>query len=350
VPLEMAKYFSRHGHEVTIVTSKHPEGDTDYFKDFRENNPSVKIEYLELPLSLKWIYDEKPGTNQLRWDYEAVHVGRIAQSFFEKHKFDVLNVHYNVDVLAANISYPTVMFLHGVPAEVEYYDKIWFSFPNVKYISVSEYIGQKWSQMVGGLDYSPFTNGIDTKYFHPTDEKKAIDVLYFGRLVPVKGVNYLIQAIKLLVDKGLSPRVTIAGKGNQKESLEKQVEELGLGTYITFVGYVPQEEVLKLYNRAKIFVAPSFDREGVLTTMLEAAACSVPTVTTNSCSMPEFVDHGLNGLLAEPQSSESLAEELSKLLTDEGLTATLGQNARKKAESWDWEIKSKKLEEYFENI
>ena len=54
--------------------------------------------------------------------------------------------------------------------------------------------------------------------------------------------------------------------------------------------------------------------------------------------------------MAEPQSSESLAEELSKLLTDEGLTATLGQNARKKAESWDWEIKSKKLEEYFENI
>jgi len=145
VPLEMARNFALHGHKVTVVTSRHPDGNSEYFDKYLSVNPSVEVIYLELPTSLRWIYEEKPGTNQLRWDYEAIHMGRLAQNYFDKNIYDVLNVHYNVDILAANIKFPAVMFLHGVPAEAEYYDKIWFSFPNVKYISVSKYIGQKWS-------------------------------------------------------------------------------------------------------------------------------------------------------------------------------------------------------------
>lgn len=349
VPLEMAKNFSLHGHEVTIVTSRHPNGNSDYFDKFVLDNPNVKIDFLELPSSLKWIYSEKPGTSQLRWDYEAVHVGRLAQTYFERNLFDVLNVHYNVDILASNPKFKTVLFLHGVPKEPQQHFKIWFSFPNVKYISVSKYIGQKWSDMVDGLKYDVFTNGIDTKSFYPMEIQKDIDVMYFGRLVPVKGVEYLIDAVQILKDRGLNLRVVIAGNGNQKENLESQAKNLNLLSCINFVGYVPQEEVLSLYNRSKLFVAPSFDREGVLTTLLEAASCGIPTVTTNSCSMPEFVDHGINGLLAKPQDSKSLADEIEKSLTDDNFRKKIGDEARKKAETWNWDKKAKKLEEYFVN-
>lgn len=349
VPLEMAKFFSRHHHNITIVTSRHPEGNSEYFDNFLKENTNIKTVYLELPEALKWIYQEKPGTSQLRWDYEAVHVGRLAQTYFEQHNFDILNVHYRVDVMAASIKYPTVMFLHGVPAETEYFDQVWYSFPNVKYVSVSKYIGEKWANMIKGLKYDVFTNGIDSTFFHPVNLNKDIDILYFGRLVPVKGINYLIDAIKILIDKKYSPKVTIAGKGNQKEELEEQVKRQGLSKYIDFVGYVPQEQILDLYNRAKLLAAPSFDREGVLTTMLEAAACAVPTVTTNSCSMPEFIDHGINGLLAVPQSAESLADEIEKLLRDSDYARKLGLQARGKAEVWDWNNKAKDLERYFES-
>lgn len=351
VPLEMARLFSKHGHETTLVTSNHPSGFSEYYQNFVKENPNITFRYLELPNSLKWIYEKKPGINQLRWDLEAVHVGRLAQTFFEKNHYDILNVHYKIDILATNPSYPSVMFLHGVPAEREYFDKVWFSFGNVRYISVSEYIGRKWSEMAGGFQYKVFTNGIDTKHYHPLpDAKKDIDILYFGRLAPVKGINFLIEAVRKLVDSGLAPRTIIAGKGNEKDALYNQARKLGVDKIIEFVGYVPQEEVLSLYNRSKILVAPSFDREGILTTMLEAAACSVPTITTDSCSMPEFVDNNVNGLLAQPKDSDSLGTSIQLILKDDLLRNRLGKKAREKAETWDWEIKSKKLEEYFENI
>lgn len=82
VPLQMAKYFSKHKHDVTIVTSHHPEGNSDYFGSFLKANSNIKTLYLELPKTLKWIYEEKPGTSQLRWDYEAVHVGRLVKQGF----------------------------------------------------------------------------------------------------------------------------------------------------------------------------------------------------------------------------------------------------------------------------
>lgn len=349
VPLEMAKNFALHGHNVTIVTSLIPEGNSEYFDKYLADNPMIHVDYLELPETLKWIYDEKPGTNQLRWDYEAVHMGRCAQKFFEEKMFDILNVHYKVDILASNIKYPTVMFLHGVPTSIDSFDKTWFSFPNVKYISVSKYIGERWSSLLGELNYDAFTNGIDTQTFYPIQIQKDIDILFFGRLVPIKGVNYLIEAIKILVDRGYKMKVVIAGKGNQKELLEAKAKELGIENNIEFIGYVPQDDVLHLYNRSKIFTAPSYDKEGVLTTMLEAAACGIPIVTTNSCSMPEFIDHSVNGLLSNPRDAESLAKELEKLLVDEELRTKIGKEARKKAELWTWDSKAKNLEEYFKN-
>lgn len=351
VPLEMARLFSKHGHDVTIVTSKHPEGNSEYFQKYVKDNPKISYEFLELPNTLRWIYEKKPGSNQLRWDLEAVHVGRLAQDYFQNKSFDILNVHYRVDILAANPKYPTISFLHGVPTEKEYFDKVWFSFENTKYVSVSDYIGKKWTEIVGDIKSLTFTNGIDTSFYRPQPHiNKDIDILYFGRLVPVKGVNYLIDAIKRLTNNGLTPKVVIAGNGTEKENLIAQVFKHGLQDHIEFLGYVPQGEILNLYNRSKIFAAPSFDREGVLTTMLEASACAVPTVTTNSCSMPEFIDDNINGLLANPKDSESLAEKLTLLLNDSSFRDQLGQKALEKAIAWDWDIKASKLENYFEDV
>ncbi len=351
VPFEMARNFSKHGHEITIVTSHTPMGLSEYFQKYVHENPQIKYEYLQLPKALKWIYDEKPGSSQMRWDLESVHVGLLARDYFQKNTFDILNVHYKIEAFVSNPLFPTISFLHGVPAEREYFDKVWFSFENVKYVSVSEYIGRKWSKMVGGIEYKSFTNGIDTKYYRPLPEvQKDIDILYFGRLVPVKGVTYLVDAVKNLVDEGFSLRIVIAGKGTEKDALRTQVSRLKLENQIEFLGYVPQEDVVGLYNRSRMLVAPSFDREGVLTTMLEASACEVPTVTTNSCSMPEFIDDNINGLLAVPQNSDSLAKKIRQLLSDEDFRIRLGRKAREKAVAWDWDTKSKKLEEYYENV
>jgi len=65
VPLEMAKYFASHGHDVTIVTSKTPMGFSEYFDSYRRQNHKIKFVYLKPCKSIEWIYKIKPGTSQI---------------------------------------------------------------------------------------------------------------------------------------------------------------------------------------------------------------------------------------------------------------------------------------------
>ena len=70
------------------------------------------------------------------------------------------------------------------------------------------------------------------------------------------------------------------------------------------IGYIPNGELIGYYNKSKICVFHSFAREGVLTTMLEAASCGRPIITSNCCGMPDFLKHELNGLLVEPEGMQ----------------------------------------------
>ncbi|MFH0863177.1 MAG: glycosyltransferase [Candidatus Altiarchaeota archaeon] len=147
-------------------------------------------------------------------------------------------------------------------------------------------------------------------------------VLFVGRLVEYKGVEYLLEAARSL------PQHTfvIAGSGSLEESLRKKAQGL---SNVVFAGKVPDDMLPSYYAACDVFVLPSVTRQeafGIV--LLEAMACGKPVVSTNFSGMPYVVGDG--GLLVEPRDSKALAEAIQNVLGDDKLAKKLGGNGLKR--------------------
>jgi len=349
-PLEHAKFLSLIGHHVTIVTTRAGFINlSNYFLKFKKENPQIKITFLDLPEELKWIYKEKPGSRWIRWDYESLNVGRLAFEYFSKNKFDLIAVHNYADLFAIPCGQKSVLHLHGYPPQGNYLHELLAPIPN-GFIAVSHLIKEKWFKLAPIKKIEVATNGIDAGYFKPQHQSVfEYDIIYVGRLIKTKGLTNLIEAIGYL--KNLPLRVAIASTGPEEKNLKKLIKQLKLTDRISFLGYIKDEKLPDFYNSGLMGVFPSYDREGILTTMLENAACGRPTITTTACSMSEFLKDGYNGLLVKPQNSRDLAQAIKKLYLNPKLANKLGRQARKSVETaWNWPAKIKRVEKIYASI
>ena len=169
-----------------------------------------------------------------------------------------------------------------------------------------------------------FRYGIDGDY-----------ILYTGTLEPRKNVTAIIEAFNILKrEMALPHRLVIAGrKGWLYDGLFKQIEELKLGRDVIFTDFVPDEDLVALYNGASLFVYPSL-YEGFGLPPLEAMACGCPVVTSNTSSLPEVV--GDAGLMVDPRRPEELAEAMARIIEDSALRAELREKGLKRAAEFSW--------------
>jgi colanic acid/amylovoran biosynthesis glycosyltransferase len=182
-------------------------------------------------------------------------------------------------------------------------------------------------------------NGIDLRHFkiNPHAAREPGLILSVGRLVEKKGFVPLIHACALLALRGLDFRCEIVGAGEQQALLAGQISDMGLEGRVVLVGPKPQDAVLAAYQRAAVFALPCIvakdgNRDGLPTVMLEAMATGLPVVATTVTGNPEIVDHGVNGLLVEPEDVPALAGALARLLQDQALRQQMGAAARQKVE------------------
>jgi len=103
------------------------------------------------------------------------------------------------------------------------------------------------------------------------------------------GLGNLIQAFSLLKESIPSARLVIGGKGALRNELEQMASDLGVADRVTFLGYVPDEQVVKRYQAADVVIMPSIDGEGFGLPVLEAMACGVPVLATPVCALPEVL-------------------------------------------------------------
>lgn len=103
------------------------------------------------------------------------------------------------------------------------------------------------------------------------------------------GLGNLIQAFSLLKESIPCARLIIGGKGALRNELEQMVNKLGMADVVTFLGYVPDEEVVKRYQAADVVIMPSIDGEGFGLPVLEAMACGTPVLATPACALPEVL-------------------------------------------------------------
>jgi len=162
-------------------------------------------------------------------------------------------------------------------------------------------------------------------------------ILYVGGISPHKNLQGLFRA--LVETEGNWHAVLVGDYENDSfwgcyQELRDLAIELALTDRITFTGYVPDDELVMLYNAATVCVLPSFS-EGFGLPVIEAMACGVPVAASARNSIPEIV--GDAGILFDPTQPRQIADALGRLLADESLRLELIGRGQKRAEHYTWE-------------
>jgi len=147
------------------------------------------------------------------------------------------------------------------------------------------------------------------------------------RLVPTKGHRYLFKSIQLLKEIRPEVRFVIAGDGEMRGELEQLAENLGLKENIYFLGF--RKDVDNVYADSDAIVFPSLT-EGSPIAIIEALASARPVVATDVGGISELIDEGKCGFVVPAKDPRALTEALLKLIRDEGLRKSFGENARSK--------------------
>lgn len=149
-----------------------------------------------------------------------------------------------------------------------------------------------------------------------------------GRLMPVKGQEYLIRAAKIM-GRDRAAKFLIVGTGPLKDDLAALARNLGIEADVLFLGQ--RDDIYDLINAMDIFILPSID-EGIPMVILEAMSLSKPIIATCVGGIPEIITDGVNGLLVEPKNEQRLAEACLHLIRDYGNAKQLGLRANKVAQ------------------
>lgn len=148
---------------------------------------------------------------------------------------------------------------------------------------------------------------------------RPLEVLSVGTLFPHKGHGQLLEALRLLRDRGLDFRCTIVGGGPLRAQLLEQVERCRLQDRVVLTGPLTQRELIPHYRRAAVFVlmAQPEWHWGVPNVLIEALAARVAVVTTRFGSVEELVRDGETGLLVPPRDPAALADAILALASDD---------------------------------
>jgi glycosyltransferase involved in cell wall biosynthesis len=171
--------------------------------------------------------------------------------------------------------------------------------------------------------------GVDVVRFAPTPEPEGDPIiLLVARMLWDKGVGDLVEAGRLLREWGVPGQIVLVGgpdPGNPTSISETQLQAWHQEGIVQWLGY--QESLENLFARCHVVALPSYG-EGVPNSLIEAAACGRPIVTTDAPGCREVVRDGENGFLVPVRDSKSLASALRILIGDPALRARMGTRGR----------------------
>jgi D-inositol-3-phosphate glycosyltransferase len=189
----------------------------------------------------------------------------------------------------------------------------------------------------------------------PPDEQI---ILFCGRIEPLKGIDMLLYAMKILVEKNPRLKVClwiIGGDVSQKpeqwsqelQKLEELRNILGLRTVVNFAGQQPQEVLPDYYNAADVVVMPShYESFGMVAA--EAMACGTPVITTNVAGISSLIDEKHELLLTSVNNPLLLASQMELLLTDEAKRKQISQEVYHKVQDLNWPSITTKIIQLYE--
>lgn len=168
--------------------------------------------------------------------------------------------------------------------------------------------------------------------------------------VEKKGHKYLVEAVKILVDKGYIFRCLLVGEGEKKQVIEDLINKFNVESFFHFTGFLSLEDLRGLYLQEKvdIVVLPSIitednQKEGIPVSLIDALACGIPIISTNTGGIPELVTDDV-GIIVEQKESGLLANAMEYFMTNRHVLHNMSENAVDKIkESYDVKSVAKNL-------
>lgn len=342
---DLSKRLIKDGHEVTVITYK--EGDLPEY----ENDKGVEVyrveNYMIHPNSfIDW-------TLQLNFNM----VAKAAELINKNGKFDVIHAHdwlvaSSAKTLKQSYGIPLVATIHatesgrnsGIHNDSQRYinDTEWLLTYEATEVIVNSNFMKGHVQSLFGLPFDKINvvpNGINLTNFNGIERdyefrrQYAMDnekiILYVGRLVYEKGIQYLISAMPKIIQGYNDVKLVIAGKGGMLDDLKAQAEAMGIANKIYFTGYLNAKQVQKIYKCADVAVFPStYEPFGIVA--LEGMLAGVPTVVSDIGGLDEIVDHGINGMKSYAGNPNSIADSVLTVLYDKQLAAAMAKKQNKK--------------------
>lgn len=204
-------------------------------------------------------------------------------------------------------------------------------------------------------------SGIDTAHFDPerrevrmkreqllnefgVDDKVVVG--FAGRLDPLKGLTYLLSAVKAIQEEHSNIVLLVVGDGAQRGDLEIMAKSLKVRTI--FAGW--QHDLRPYYSLMDVFVLPSL-YEGLSNVILEAMAMRIPVVATSVGGNPDVVSNGKNGFLVPPRDVSRLAAALARLVEDRQMRIKMGMlNRMKVRKDFQWDTAVEKVEKVYREL
>jgi len=305
---------------------------------------------------------------------QAIRLRRMARGV------DIVNAHWLIPqgIAAALAAVPFVLTLHGSDVNIRFRGAFGSLMRSLFRLVVkraaavtanSSATKRRIEEIVPGIEASVIPMGVDIKLFlgelfskaaggsdkgaRVADETRIISV---GRLIPLKGQEYLISALSLIRERIPGARLILVGDGPERGRLEKMTREAGVGDFVDFTGEVDRDEIPKLLGGSDVFVLPSVvmptgETEGLGTVLIEAMAACVPVVGSAVGGIVDIIEDGKNGILVEERSPEAIAEAVLKILSDEDFrTRIVSRGMEDAGERFSWEGIAAKFEELFHEL
>ncbi len=195
------------------------------------------------------------------------------------------------------------------------------------------------------------SNGTDTTQFAPADatiarrdlgtESRRV-ILTVSRLVPRKGIDTVLRALPRVAEEFPETIYLIGGTGTDRERLERLAADLGISTFVRFLGRLSDEELPLYYNACDLFVMPSRSDapnvEGFGIVFLEANACGKPVIGADTGGIPDAIRDGETGLLVPPDDPRALFNAILRIFRDPVFARRLGEQGRDRVvreATWD---------------
>ena len=320
---ELARQFVQKDHHVSVITT--------FFGDLPRCENIEGIEVYRVYGCRKSALDNNvciTAASFLWWG------NLLAKQLIQKQCFDLIHAYFTIpagllgDHLKRQTKLPLIVSPHG--SDVPHHNPEKFNLPirllapvigqvwrrADRVVAVSDGLRQTALRTAPNIDIEVIHNGIDAHHFSPPDiplQNKIPQMLSVGRLVKLKGLHHLLEALMLVQKKGRAFHLQIAGEGPEKARLERLSTQYGLSDSITFLGQVPYKNLPKYYQQSDLFVLPSL-AESFGQVFAEAMACGLPVIGSTTGGIPEVVGPHQREWLITPGDVPSLAQKLLDLL------------------------------------